>query len=468
MTPERWRQAERVFHAALEHAQLQSEQSTSREQWLKQACGDDAELLAEVKSLLDAQPNLAHSIEHAVLDLHEDSSIAGRRIGQYRLIRELGRGGMGAVYLAARDDEQYQLEVAIKLVRPGLDTDFILRRFRRERQILARMQHPHIARLLDGGSSDSLPYLVMEYVPGDWITRYAVKHRLSVEQRLRLFLPVCDAVDYAHRSFIVHRDLKPGNILVDESGSPKLLDFGISKLVHRDGTEQDTRETSAMTPDYASPEQITGDPVTAASDVYSLGAVLYELLSGCRPHRIESFAPLALERAICHEPVAAPSAATADRMLARALAGDLDNIILRAMQKTPSRRYASAVQFADDIQRFLDHRPVSARPDSLAYRAKKFVRRNRVSVVLAFLVLDAVFAGAAATALHARMIAREEIARAARADAAAGDAYRKLGDLEQARAWYRRAIKEWRTLDSSADRQEAAAVASSLQSLETP
>src|SRR6185295_3586415 len=204
-------------------------------------------------------------VKAAVVALGEENAreSEGRRVGPYRLIREIGRGGMGAVYLAARDDQQYESEVAIKLVRPGLDTEFILKRFRRERQILARLQHPNIARLLDGGTTeDGVPYLVMEYVDGSWITRYAAGKKLNVLERLRLFLPVCAAVEHAHRTFIVHRDLKPGNILIDRGGAPKLLDFGISKLLHSEAAAtpdySETRDVNLMTPDYASPEQIVG------------------------------------------------------------------------------------------------------------------------------------------------------------------------------------------------------------------
>jgi tetratricopeptide (TPR) repeat protein len=313
---------------------------------------------------------------------------------------------MGAVYLAARDDEHYESEVAIKLVQPGLDTDFVLRRFRRERQILARLQHPNIAKLFDGGTAeDGTPYLVMEYIAGSWITKYATEKNLSTEQRLRLFLPVCAAVEYAHRHFIVHRDLKPGNILIDSSGVPKLLDFGISKLLHSAQNDPaDTQGIGMMTPDYASPEQILGNPVTVMSDVYSLGAVLYELLTGARPHRIDQCTPLALERAICIDQTVPPSVTVrSNPPLARRLAGDLDNIVLRAMQKEPDRRYPSVEHLADDIRRHLDHLPVAARRDSLAYRAGKFIRRNRLAVALGSMVAASLIAGAFISIREARI-----------------------------------------------------------------
>jgi serine/threonine protein kinase/tetratricopeptide (TPR) repeat protein len=404
--PDRWRQVEEIFHQALERPE------SERTSWLDFTCGDDAELRAEVGSLIESDRAAAGAfvgskIERAVMQLNEERqpTVEGRRLGPYRLLRELGRGGMGAVYLAARDDQQYESEVAIKLVRPGLDTDFILRRFRRERQILARLQHSNIARMFDGGTTeDGIPYLVMEYVKGSWITNYAAEYRLSVEARLRLFLPVCDAVEHAHRNFIIHRDLKPANILIDPTGAPKLLDFGVSKLLHSEQSDpSETQGVSMMTPDYASPEQMLGEPVGVASDVYSLGAVLYELLTGVRPHKIKKCTPLALERAICQEETIAPSLAVrGDRRLYRRIAGDLDNIILRAMQKQPERRYLTAGQMADDIRRHLDHRPVEARPISFTYRTARFVRRNRVVVTLGSLMAASLIGGAAVAIREAR------------------------------------------------------------------
>ena len=311
MTPGRWRQLDELFHQALEQPEAE------RLAWIENACVGDPELKSELLSLLASDDAgggkfLGSHVEHAVRAMASEPtqqpvSPEGRRIGPYRLIRELGRGGMGAVYLAARADEQYESRVAIKLVRPGLDTEFILKRFRRERQILARLEHPNVARMLDGGTTpEGVPYIVMEYVDGaTWITKYAAEKRLSVEDKLKLFLPVCAAVSHAHRHFVVHRDLKPGNILIAREGTPKLLDFGISKLLHM-GDASETREVHLMTPDYASPEQITGDPVTIASDVYSLGAVLYELLTGKRPHQIENCRPLELEKAICQAETVTP------------------------------------------------------------------------------------------------------------------------------------------------------------------
>jgi eukaryotic-like serine/threonine-protein kinase len=314
-----WDQVQRIFLKVVDLA------PTARSTVLEQMCDGEPELRAEVESLLRTDETsesglgiaFASAIRTEAVSLLGRSGVEGKRLGAYRLIREIGRGGMGCVYLAQRADEQYESDVAIKVVRPGLDTDFILRRFRRERQILARLHHPNIAQLFDGGTENKVPYLVMEYVQGSRITKYVEDRRLSVEDRVRLFLPVCSAVEYAHRAFIVHRDLKPGNILVDAAGTPKLLDFGLSKLLHSEPPDPaDPQEPVMATPDYASPEQIMGDPVTAASDVYSLGAVLYELLSGARPHRIERAGPAALQHAICVEPTMPPSAAVSGIPLA--------------------------------------------------------------------------------------------------------------------------------------------------------
>ena len=385
--PYEWDQIQRIFLTVVELP------SPQRSMVLEQMCGREPALRAEVESLLRADETseatlgaaIAGAIRTEAVSLLDTSRIEGKRLGAYRLIREIGRGGMGCVYLGQRADEQYESDVAIKVVRPGLDTDFILRRFRHERQVLARMHHPNIAQLFDGGTENKIPYLVMEYIQGSRITKYVEERRLSVEDRVRLFLPVCSAVEYAHRAFIVHRDLKPGNILVDATGTPKLLDFGLSKLLHSELPDPaDPQEMAMATPDYASPEQITGDPVTAASDVYSLGAVLYELLSGARPHRFESAGPAAIEQAICVDPTVPPSAVAGHiPALSCRLAGDLDAIVLHAMQKDPQRRYSSAERLADDLRRHLEHWPVTARPVSPGYRLGKFVRRNSVPVVMA-------------------------------------------------------------------------------------
>jgi hypothetical protein len=281
----------------------------------------------------------------------------------------------------------------------------------------------------------------MEYVKGSWITTYAEEHGLSVEQRLRLFLPVCSAVAYAHHAFIVHRDLKPANILIDAAGSPKLLDFGISKLlVAGQEASAESQGAAMMTPDYASPEQIIGDAVTVASDVYSLGAVLYRLLTGLKPHRIEQCTPLALERAICLEPTTAPSVAVKDRpALARRLAGDLDDIVLCAMRKEPERRYTSAEHLAEDLKRHLEHRRVMARPDSPAYRAARFLKRYRPAIALAG-AAAIVTAGIAVVASHnVRASQRAAASELSAAEERLGDLLLERGDRAAAVDAYRKA-----------------------------
>ena len=402
MTPERWRQAEDLFNRAIE------EPVTAREAWLERECAGDEEMKREVAGLLasDAQTksNLAGSVKSAVLDL--ETTPRTRFVGPYELVRELGRGGMGTVYLGKRTDDVYDKDVAIKLVTPGMDTDFLLARFKRERQVLASLEHPNIARLLDGGTSQTgEPYFVMEYIPGVPITQFCQDKQLSVVERLRLFLPVCAAVTYAHSRFVVHRDLKPGNILVEENGTPRLLDFGICKLLlanPMEAAETMTQGMGMMTPDYASPEQVRGEPVTVASDTYSLGAVLYELLTGKRPHKIGKYTPLELERAICETPTVRASAARPE------LRGDIDNILMRAMAKDPARRYGTVEQFAEDIRRHLDNRPVVAAPDSMLYRSRKFVERHQ-RLVLATAVTVMVLAGGLLYAERQRRLAEQRL-----------------------------------------------------------
>ena len=357
-------------------------------------------------------------------DADIEAARAGNRIGPYKILREIGRGGMGAVYLAERDDEQYRQQVAIKLIKPGLGGDVIRRRFRNEMQILAELNHANVARLFDGGqTADGLPYLVMEYVEGSPINQYCDAQQLSTEQRLNLFSTVCAAVQYAHQHLVIHRDIKPGNILVTSDGVPKLVDFGIAKLLDQGTFGSDLTATAMpfMTPQYASPEQLRGESVTTATDVYSLGVVLYELLSGRLPYRFKSRVPHEIAKVICDDDPARPSTAivaengTTPQIVKRRkrLHADLDNIVLMAMRKEPQRRYATAEQFAEDIQRHLSGRPVRARPDTFAYRAGKFIRRQKVAVAAAVLVAITLLVGIIATTWQAR-VAREERARSER------------------------------------------------------
>ena len=358
-----------------------------------------------------------------------------RRIGAYRVLRELGHGGMGTVYLAARADDQYQKRVAIKVVR-GLDSDQIVRHFRRERQILAALDHPNIARLLDGGTTeDGLPYFVMERVEGEPIDLFCDGRKLSVQERLRLFQGVCAAVQYAHQNLVVHRDLKPKNILVDAQSVPKLLDFGIAKLLNPEiSGEAATGTALAMTPEYASPEQMRGQPITTATDVYSLGVVLYELLTGHRPYGWQARDSLELLRAVCEEEPERPSTAvgrteqrrlpngavqtttpeSASRTregtpekLRRRLRGELDNIVLMALRKEPQRRYRSVEAFSEDIRQYLEGRPVTAHKATVWYRTRKFVRRNALGVGAAAAVFLFAVGFGVVTTVQSHKIARE-------------------------------------------------------------
>ena len=353
---------------------------------------------------------------------------AGERIGRYRLLSLLGRGGMAEVWLAERADGELEYRAALKLMRPELGSEAILDRFLRERRILASLEHPAIARFLDGGRSESgEPYFVLELVDGKPITDWCAARGASLEERLRLVIEICEAVDHAHRSLIVHRDLKPTNILVDQAGRPKLLDFGIAKLVvtETEGTgPRPAEETRLFTPTYAAPEQILGRPVTTATDIYALGVLLFELLTGEKPHlRAGAFLPdLAreLDGEILERPserlrrsIAAGSAPPEAKRLAARCAGDLDTIVAKALHREPERRYASASALADDLRRYLAGHPVAARPDSLAYRGGRFVRRHRWAVAAALLVAASLVAGLAVSLWQAR-IARTEARRAER------------------------------------------------------
>ncbi|MEM7165632.1 MAG: serine/threonine-protein kinase [Planctomycetota bacterium] len=391
----------------------------------------------EVESLLDADEDSESLVERPMTEvagdlLQEianddtphpgDSEIDGvpdhlKRVGSYELLKPLGRGGMGSVYLAKRSD--FKKLVAIKLIRRGMDTDDIVQRFRNERQILASLDHANIARLLDGGmTEEGLPYFVMEYVEGLPIDLYCDRHKLSVPERLQLFRVVCDAVQFAHQNLVVHRDLKPSNIHVLPTGEVKLLDFGIAKLLNPEMASSDVVVTFQsrrfLTPEYASPEQVRGEPVTTATDVYALGVLLYEILTGSRPYRTTSRSPRELEQSIISEDPVRPSTAigtakatertdaTADiseargtqpERLRRALRGDLDNIVLMAMRKEPVRRYASARELGDDIQRHLSQLPIRAQKDTVRYRLGKFTRRNKVGVASAVVIALSLVAG---------------------------------------------------------------------------
>ena len=368
--PERFREADALFDAALDLP------PGEREAYVDRACEGDSELSTAVRRLLRAHERAEGFLATAASEMAAPllvEALSGaahpERVGAYRVVREIGRGGMGAVYLAERDDGQFRQRAALKLARGGIGTDYLTRRFLEERQILASLEHPHIARLLDGGvTEDGLPWFAMEYVEGQPIDAYCDARGLTIEQRLKLFLDVCGAVQYAHRNLVIHRDLKPSNILVTSDGSLKLLDFGIARLLapgHEVTAEFPVSGVRLMTPAYASPEQIRGESVTTASDVYALGVLLYELLTGSHPFRTPGVETAELQRRVLEERPARPSAvATLSPNRVGRLRGDLDAIVLKALEKSPERRYATAEQLATDVQRHLASRPVAARPDT--------------------------------------------------------------------------------------------------------
>ena len=430
MNPERWRQVREILDNAIALPAME------RSGFLDSACSSDKELRLEVESLLRSHEdagsvflqNPAVDLKSVVVTAPAPSRV-GRRIGVYEILEEIGRGGMGEVYRAIRADGQFDKQVAIKLVRGGMDAPAILERFRHERQILASLDHPNIARLYDGGTTpDGVPYLVMELIEGTPIDQYCEEHTLEIPERLCLFLQVCSAAQYAHQRLVIHRDIKPSNILVTEEGIPKLLDFGIAKILGSSAGSETTL-LRPMTPEYASPEQIRGETITTASDVYSLGVVLYRLLAGHSPYPEKTRTPLEFAKIICEFEPARPSAAPKSASLLeesaagesrrsvfgqnsarqrRALKGDLDNIVLKALRKEPERRYASAEQLAEDIRRHLAGLPVGATPDSVPYRANKFVRRHKVGVLASTLIAIAVLGGVAGTIREARIAAANQ------------------------------------------------------------
>jgi len=397
MTPTRFRQIRNLFEAVLEQP------PTERESFLRDACQGDDQLRAEVVRLLEARDNGPSWLDEPPAPARTDPrSLEGRLIGPYQILRELGQGGMGVVYLAERADHAFHKQVAIKIVHAGLASAELIARFEQEREILASLDHANIARLLDGGTTpDGLSYLVMEYVDGRPIDSYCDDQKLDITARLELFRTVCSAVEYAHTRRVIHRDLKPANILVTADGTVKLLDFGIAKLMPdraQEATGLITRTgLMLMTPEFASPEQVKGEPAGAAADVYALGVVLYELLTGRLPYRLRSRIFHEVVRVVSEEPpirpstaisqpaadITAPTTAQISRLrqtspsdLSRRLSGDLDGIILKTLEKDPRDRYRTPAALSDDIQRHIERRPVEARQASPGYRAGKFIGRN--------------------------------------------------------------------------------------------
>jgi serine/threonine protein kinase len=408
MTPERWHRIGQLFDALVDLSPEEQTESLARE------CGSDHDLLTEVQRLLQHDRASHRRLATVIQQLAdaappEEVSYTGRRLGAYRVIREIGRGGMGVVFEAVRDDDEFQKRVALKVAARAAYAPEFSSRFRHERQILARLEHPHIARLLDGGTTDDgVPFFAMEFVDGVPIHRYASDRHLSIAERIELMLQVCDAVEYAHQNLVIHRDLKPGNILVAD-GSVRLLDFGIAKLA--DAAQADDPHTSLLpvTPEYCSPEQLRGEQITTRTDVYSLGLVLYELLTGERAQRLDGSSPSLLDRSAAERPLTPPSVRVAERgerRLARHLRGDLDTIVLCATQKDPARRYASVAALAEDLRSYLAWRPIRARQHSRWYRTTRFARRHWMPLGAAAAVVLALGAGVAAATYQAQRAER--------------------------------------------------------------
>jgi len=417
-----WQRVKEIFAGATDCAPEERDAFVARE-----SQGDE-ELQREVQSLLNSHDATGDFIEtpaaHRALGMEDYAPTwIGRRLGFYRIVDEIGRGGMSEVYRAVRDDDDYNKEVAIKVLRRGYDIDSLLRRFRVEKQILANLDHPNIARLLDGGTSpEGLPYIVMDYIQGEAIDTYCNARDLSIEERLELFRTLCTAVHYVHQHLMVHGDLKCGNVLVTHDGCVKLLDFGIARLLSATpglAAPATTGQTTfvAMTPEYASPEQVRGESIATTSDVYSLGVVLYKLLTGMLPYRSRTGYAYELANNICEQEPVRPSDTvernnTVESVRARRrLRGDLDNIVLMALRKAPSQRYPSAEQFAEDIRRHLQGFPVNARGTSFGYLFTKFVKRNKLGVAAAATIVLSLMGGIVATSWQS-YVAKRERARA--------------------------------------------------------
>lgn len=445
MSPEDWQKIKDIIADALALPRQE------RAALLNSACGEDTELRKEVEKFLDFEDGEGSFLEGSPVEFEKSdlrvsengsSALVNKQIGNYKITREIGAGGMGAVFLAERVSDEFSQRVAVKLVKAGINSRETIRRFHQERRILASLEHPFIARLIDGGrfgDGEGMPYFVMEYIEGSPINEYADANNLTLLERLYLFRKICEAVEYAHRNLVIHRDLKPSNILITEDAAPRLLDFGIAKLL-KDENANESGETNtqqfAFTPEYASPEQLRGEKLTTATDIYSLGVVLYELLTGVRPFQSSEknigklislvtdsepprpssavsgqwlvvrnkTAPYIEQRTKADEPQTNPKSKIQNP---KSLKGDLDNIILKSLRREPERRYSTVKEFSEDIRRHLEGLPVSASKDTWSYRAQKFIQRNRVAVGAAGLILLTLLAGLGATAYQANVAQRE-------------------------------------------------------------
>lgn len=431
MKTNNWKKLNEIFHEAI--ALPKSE----RNEFIKKECGDDLDLKNEIENLIESAEGESDFLKDNAIGRVENyvsfiEDLKGKKIGQYKLIKEIGRGGMGAVFLAERADKEFEQKVALKIVHNQFANKDLLKRFRNERQILASLKHPNISHLIDGGTTEEgLPYFVMEYVEGERLLDYCDKNKLSTNERLDIFQKICSAVSYAHKNLIIHRDIKPSNILVTKDGIPKLLDFGIAKPFSINDSKEAVTLTQTggrmLTPDYASPEQVSGKIVTTSSDIYSLGIVLYELLTGHRPYQVNPNSPLEAFRIICEsEPLRPSSIVTTKRerilddsetqkitpdtvseyrntqpeKLKRILRGDLDNILLKSLRKEPERRYATVNEFSNDIERHLKGLTVMATSDTFSYRAEKFIKRNKIPIIAGSLIFISLLAATIVTLIQ--------------------------------------------------------------------
>jgi eukaryotic-like serine/threonine-protein kinase len=438
MTPELWKRIKEIFETALE------KNLNDRKVYLDTECAGDPSIRSEVDSLLLAHRSTTKFLETQIINTDffsesdaESDPLLGKEFRSYKIEKRIGSGGMASVYLASRIDKEFEKKVAIKFIKRGMDTDEIIKRFKTERNALANLDHPNIGMILDGGTTDDgLPYFIMEYIDGKPIDEFCADKKLSIKERLILFRKVCEAVQYAHQNLIVHRDLKPSNILVNEDGHPKLLDFGIAKILSSDDSKEETKLTKIgtriMTLEYASPEQVKGAKITTASDIYSLGVMLYELLTGCRPYKFKDRPPNEAEKIITSEHPVKPSSAVKyfnsenendeelrisfdpknwkeenSSRLSKHLAGDLDNIILMALRKEPERRYSSVSQFSEDIKRYLKALPVHAHKDSIGYRTTKFIRRHKIAVASSAVIFILLITSIILVAWQANVAANE-------------------------------------------------------------
>ena len=417
MNVERWKKIKQIFNQAADIS------FAERRDFLDELCGSDAEMRGEIEKMLVFADDENDAFENNAFQIFNDNQpeTIPERIGKYKISGEIGRGGMGAVYQAVYETEDFSQKVALKVIKRGMDTDRIVRRFHHEQKILASLVHPNIAQFLDGGTTeDNLPFYAMEFVEGRFIGDFCAEENLDFDERLKLFRQICSAVQYAHQNLVIHRDLKPQNILVTSDGTPKLLDFGIGKILTPDAETDEigtATQFGMMTPAYASPEQVRGKRIGTASDIYSLGVILYELLTGEKPYKVVAHSQLEIERAVCESDPIRPSSAPnriSDNHRSqitnrKSLKGDLDNIILKCLRKEPESRYASVQEFSEDIRRHLVGLPVNARPHTVSYRAAKFFQRNRIAVVAAALVFLSLCGGVTAAMWQAHRAEQQRV-----------------------------------------------------------